>query len=107
MQDNSITNTTVPKSALQLTLEGQFKDLLEEISKRFASSGEQMAGMSKWMQVQLQLLTNKLRNLEIGQNVMDVNSTAILELLFEKRIITEEEYKEKTQKIIENKIPKK
>jgi hypothetical protein len=91
------------KSSLQLELDKQFEGFLNEINGKFASAGEQMKGMVKWVQVQLQILTDRLRKSEISQNIIDVNLTATLELLLEKGLVTEDEYKNKIQVVINRK----
>jgi len=91
------------KSAVQQALETQFDKLLEMINKRFAEAADQVLGLSKWIQVQLQMVQNKVRKSEISQQVIDVSNSAILELMFEKNVITKEEFEAKVQDIVKRK----
>lgn len=91
------------KSGIQLALEKQFEGLLAEINKRFAEAGDQVLGLSKWIQVQLQMVNNKVRKSEINQQVIDVSNSAVLELLMSKGLVTQEEFAEKVAEIMKKK----
>ena len=94
---------TPEKSAFQQALEKQFDALLGEINKKFNAAGDQVLGLSKWMQVQLQMVQNKVRKAEISQSIIDVSTTSLLELMMEKGLITQEEVEKKTQEVIARK----
>lgn len=95
-------NNQVPaeKSAIQKVLEGQFDTLLEQINKRFADAGDQVGGLSKWMALQLNIVTRKITKAEVQQSVIDVSTTALLELMFEKNVISKEDYEKKVNEIV-------
>ena len=96
-------NQTQKKSALQEALEKQFEDLLNRVNERFVNAGDQVLGLSKWMQAQLQLMTRKVNKAEIAQQILDVSSTALLEILKEKGHITDDEFATKVQEIMKRK----
>ena len=91
------------KSVLQQALEKQFEALLETLNGRLKEAGDQVLGLSKWIQVQLQIISNKMRKVEVTQSVIDVTFTSMLELMLEKGVITDEEFKKKCQEVTDRK----
>jgi len=101
--ENNQSNPQETKNPILVVIEKQFESLLVEINGRFEKAGDQVMGLSTWLRAQLQIVNNKVRRVEIGQTIIDVCSTSILELMLEKKIITAEEFEAKNKEVAERK----
>jgi len=72
-------------------------DIIKEINGRFQSVGDFQMEFMSFFKSQLNLVSKRVRKNELQTSVQDISITALLEVLLEKGVLTEEEYAEKAQ----------
>jgi len=110
MNDSRLTNPNKTKQSEDLhnELNNAFAELIKTVEQKFkdydAEVGHRINGLGKYIERNLQGLSNKIRQSQLTQSALDISLTSLLEELIDSGVISKEKYEERTKNLLEKSI---
>jgi len=87
------------KNQMKEALQQHFEELLARINKRFEESAGQLQGIFQWSQKNFKGVDDKFQELRTHYLVTHLKTSALVEILVGKGLISQEEYEQKTEEL--------